>query len=270
MSINLIDCMSKQFAAAKSYWRVIYLIQAAILILAIYQVVVPGSTKLILITGSMSLLGPIAVYLLKNQASSCYSAGERIRRFYAIEEGLGIKLSESEARLLLVDSPGIICNFEPQNRGTYYATTQQIGPKRLLEILQESAFYTRKLADISRYIYGVVVCFGLAFTAISAFGLISEAASLPAAQSIKVVTVLIVFFASGMFVSQYSSYASLYSTAHAVYGKAGVLAQKEPLELASVFLLMDEYDSALAKAPPLPGVLHWMKRDKIEKAWKPE
>lgn len=264
--MDLIDCMSGRYATAKSYWRVIFLTQGVVLGISLAQAFDP-SQRLLLIAGTLSMAGPVCVYFLKNAAATYYGQGEHLRRLLVLSEGLGQTVSESETKLILLDAPEIVMNLEPRSRGKYFDTNLPVGPKRVARIIQESAFYTQKLAEVAGNIYFLLVALGMAVAVWVLWAALSLGHPTGPDQIAKAFSSVIVFFAAGMFVGLYSSFSSLSIAARRTYEKASQLVAVESVELSDALLLMADYDCSLAKAPPIPGFAHWLMRDRISNAW---
>ncbi|MEK7477240.1 MAG: hypothetical protein AAB152_16570 [Candidatus Coatesbacteria bacterium] len=242
-------------------------IQAVVLVATVAQYASPSEWGLIVVS-VLVIAAPVGVYFLRLKAQRLYSEGERLRRQLVLWDGLGKGAGADEARVLFRDEPSILGNLGPRNRESYFRSRLPFGWRRVAEIVQESAFYTGKLAQVASLLYGAVVVIGTVIAVCGAvtalrLGLGGDGEAVPA-----VFSALVVFFAAGTFASFYSSYARLAAESQAVYERAGFIVNRPSLCVPDAVLVMARYDCELAKAPPLPGWLHWLMRDGIDRAWR--
>jgi hypothetical protein len=79
----------------------------------------------------------------KYRAFHWFGLADTVRRMHQMEDGLGVKpaslkLSEAEAAVGLCDAPS-----DPG----YWFTKLPVGPRRLVEMIEESAFYAADLSE---------------------------------------------------------------------------------------------------------------------------
>jgi hypothetical protein len=92
-----------------------------------------------------------------------FGLADSVRRMHQLEDGLGVrpvslKLSEAEVAVGICDGPP-----DPN----YWHTKLPIGPRRMVEMIEESAFYTADLTERSGNILRVFALFGVALCVVS-------------------------------------------------------------------------------------------------------
>lgn len=274
--MEIADAMRKEFSTAKRCWAGIIFLQALLLLGAIYAIFSASGT-LLLVIGLGSLLIPVITFWLKEIAGFHYGLGERIRRLLVLQDGLGRMPSAKELLEVCSDCTSLP-SLDPQPLGKYYDSPLPQGPQRLAHIIEESAFYTRKLAAVSALFCAGLTAIGIIFT----FGLlwyelqtISPATATIALsrnigtseQFAKLLSVLLVFFAAGTFATLWRSYKSLSESARRAFEKCDLWRQDANAELLGVFTTVETYDCALAKGPPISRVIYWLYRKRLHQAW---
>jgi hypothetical protein len=86
-------------------------------------------------------------------------------------------------------------------------------------------------------------------------------------QLAKVLTILLPFFVTGTFATLWRAYRSLTESARKAFERCDQLRQMPGVEVVDVLVAVGSYDCALAKAPPLPGLIYWIARGRIGRAW---
>jgi len=108
----------------------------------------------------IGLIGLILSYYLKYQFSNIYDTAETMRRQSVLTEALDWPISKVQfSKWRLKAGKKILDTFKLKGRNKdYYETDQKFGPKKLLEMTFESAFWTRHLyVKIRRYIVIILV-----------------------------------------------------------------------------------------------------------------
>jgi hypothetical protein len=140
-------------AANNWYLNVLLQIIAGVLGVVAGLLTLDNSSKLIFAIVGFAIL--LYAYYLKNAFEEKYGRAETMRRQAAFTEGLGWSISDTLiSELRRRAGRKIIQSVDANPRsGDYYASKQATGPRRLLEMTIESAFYSRHLyANLATYI----------------------------------------------------------------------------------------------------------------------
>lgn len=135
------------FDAAANNWYIGQVIDAVVGISAavLSYVTLEGAVKYLLAVAAIVLA--LVAYFLKLRFASQYDMAETMRRQSVLTEGLGYPIGSTQFDVWKVRSGKRIekrFRLEPRDP-SYYTTKEAPGPKRLAEMLEESAFYTRNL-----------------------------------------------------------------------------------------------------------------------------
>jgi len=274
--IDVQGLMHREYSAAKHFWMAYLLMQLGSLLLSLYSIFCAAGIKLI-ISGAASIFLPIAAFFIKQSADCHYGFGERLRKLVLLHDGLGRAPSQVEILEAQADAISLLY-LDSSPVEAYYSSPLPPGPQRLAHIVEESAYYTWTLAlRASRICSGlVVVGFCAAFTllwfAVQANRLPGTYATASlwlsnGEQVARVASTIFIFFLIGTFETLSKSFRSLSEAAQATFRKCDTLRRQSTLTDLDVFLAITPYDCALAKAPPIPGVVHWFLKKRLHAAW---
>jgi len=265
--------MNHEFSVAKWLRLGMLAIQAGI---AVGSLMATGRSEqwlglygvLVLVLASVSLW-------LKRASDRRYQCAEKYRRLLFFSKSND---EEIPAHQLAV----IIADYKDADRSItlseeeYYDSQELPGYRRMLENLQESTFYSRKLASSSAAVFQFVsvVGFGISFV----YLLLAALRATPGAASVEnlrhaaeISTKLIAFAALGSYFDLWSNFATLERTSDRVYDDASAALLKvnaEDVELAKDSLrLVSTYDCALAASAPIPTVVWLFHRTALQKGW---
>lgn len=265
--MDLQGAMAKEFTASKRYWSAVIALQFVLLACSVASIWMISRPKLIAIGGIMALVPPLSL-VLKQLASRRYASGEKLRRHYVLQDGLGRCPGSVELLMAAADST-IVSSRGSYIIGQYFESAKEVGYGRLAEITEESAFYTRKLASIA----AVIACTFALLGTTTAVGVlwweIQNPASPggPAERAARLFTQFVAFFAAGFFVEAALSYSSLARAAERVFADCDALRRSEAPNPVDVFLAVDDYNSALAKSLPLPSTIKRLWGHRLAEAW---
>jgi len=272
-SAAVASAKAKGYAGAKNAWRLIVLVQLLAAALAVYGSVVP-SANLGLVLALMTLLVPLFVFKLKQWGDSAFRLGEKARRLELLAEGLGRVPPPDECAVLEADAPTapilerapILPNFSSE---------LPVGPERLIHLLQQSAFFTRRLAGLTARYCGALASLGVGGTVLVLYLAVQEASAgapvvfgLAGDQLARVAASLLVFFVTGVFAEFSSAYSALGHAANSVFERCQQLSKVAEGDPWRQYLVLADYDTALAAAPPIPSTVYALHRGKIERAWR--
>lgn len=261
--------MLLQIAAGKLYGKSLWFYKLSMgLILVLYALtiisfVVHGpvgdAVLLVLILGLQ-----VAQTIIKYRAVTWYGRGETARRMDQLEEGLGT-VPKALAVQRIRSWVGLC---EGTRDSTYWYTNAPVGPRRLVEMIEEASFYTMTYADACwQYfcgfaVVGSILCVVFMTIAVRV-GMNTEKDEF---WSHVVVASLSVFLA-GDIVAMALQYRDLANAAREALQAASDSANCDVVELERSLEVAMEYNSALAQAPPLPNFLHQKRRDLLGTQW---
>jgi hypothetical protein len=164
--------MRKEFASAKLCWCIVVLLQLAALVVSIIALCAGDRAALLL--ASVGLLSPALTAWLRARAGTYHGRGEEVRRALLQRDGWGRKIDLSLV-LVRVAMATKLPGWDSPPLGSYYNSTRPPGAKRVVQHLQQSAFFTTRHAETMCWVCGVVAVLvgfgGAAVIWISANGL---------------------------------------------------------------------------------------------------
>ncbi|MBZ9710323.1 hypothetical protein LB543_26820 [Mesorhizobium sp. ESP7-2] len=194
------------------------------------------------------------------------SAAQAARRAALLIGGLGGTLSPDATlafRRAMTVTEGTAANHE---KSDYYATSFPVGPSRLGEMIEESAFYSANLQRISSFVMlAVLLFFAIAF-AIVAF------AALPFIGHATTMTILRIFLAVLVFALSSDVLGACLSHRAAARDIEAVrnglqLARRDGFRLTDVLLLLGEYNVAVETAPESVPYAYEVAEKGLNKLW---
>lgn len=220
------------------------------------------------IIGFATLLIPISAFLVREKASHHFNRAERARRLLLLNDGLGIKPPKLDLAQLEVEINTFDKN-RPLYTPPYYDSTLSVGTNRLADIIAESSFFTKNLSMSSAKLFGMIALLGFALVVSFMYSLIQLNISQTNSQlSAKIVTLMIVFFIAGDFASHYLSYSGLSKNCEVILNKCDRLRNDQSVDINDMIGVMNDYNCALIKSPPIPDFIYKRDQDKLNKAWR--
>ena len=256
--MKLIDAMSYEYGRSKIWWNINFYLKCFLLVISIIAVFV--TNKVSMLIGFGTLIIPIIIFFICEKASACYNCAERIRRLLLLVDGLGIEPPKLEIAQLKVEI-GSIDNQKPLYVPPYYDSPLQPGFNRLADVIAESAFFTKHLSDISAKLFGFIALFGFAliFSFMYFFIQLNISRS-ESALAAKIVTLMIVFFISGDFISYYKKFSNLSKSSDKILSKCDNLRNEHGNSINyDIIKIMDDYNCALIQSPPIPSIVYKLK-----------
>lgn len=195
------------------------------------------------------------------------SAAHSARRAALIVNGLGEELSAGEKRRLLekftVDSD----KAQNAKKNDYYASDREPGPLKLLECLEESAFYSSRLHKLSANAWLVIVAGYVVIFAVLAIFFI------PSATDDYLMTFVRIFFAATVFVLSSDVFGSMLAHRRCAEETDEVLnrieiAKKDSVTTADALLILEDYTSAIQGAPEIVPFIYKAQEAKLNTLWE--
>lgn len=213
----------------------------------------------------------VYTYWLKLRSEDYYDNAETMRRQSVLTEGLDWEISKTAfSKWRLKAGNKILEKLEIKKRDeNYYATKKEAGPKRLLEMTAESAFYTRNLyvklnerlwLSFIVITFLTVLCLGLTSTEVLTSSLKVQIAYfiflfLPVILSIDILRWAL-------------KLGQLTKEIFDIEDKLELLSKEANLDIAQVMRLVSEYNCQVVQGIPIRNYFFKIWHDEIDSHWK--
>ncbi|CAO4151993.1 hypothetical protein DHODJN_17765 [Methylorubrum extorquens] len=218
---------------------------------------------------NFALLGFLLVgvwFALGRKQNSHRAAGEQARRVVLLASGLDEHFS-SEQRLRIFDNFTVPINDRPLVREEdYFASRAAPSYRRLAELIEESAYWTRELQQASATaLQWALVGIGLLMAAALWAGLPAMSADAGVLLA-RVLVTLLVFLLSSDVIGAVFAHRNAAKSIREISQRAETAAARN-YPSADVLLLMSDYNAAVESAPfALPGTFR-MHRTELTRRW---
>lgn len=252
--------------AASGNWRVASFFVGLIVALpAVASVVTSDAQTLYFLAVANFVL--LAIWTWINvKYSQKQSAAHAARRAALIVNGLGEELSAGEKRRLLEKFTVSAAAAENAKKADYYASKSDPGPLKLLECLEESAFYSSKLHRVSANAWiAIVIVYAAIFLGVTVF-LIPNATNNFLMMTIRAFFALTVFVLSSDVLGSLIAHTRCSAETSAVLSRIEVAKQRE-VKSADALLIMEDYTSAIQSAPEIVPFVYQNQESGLNKLW---
>lgn len=204
---------------------------------------------------------------LAHKQRSHRAAGDQARRVILLASGLGERFS-AEQRLRVFDGFSVSIEGRPLVREEdHFASREAPGYRRLAELIEESAYWTRDLQRSSAaWIRNVLASAALLIGCALWTGLLA----LPTDASISLARVLVaalVFLVSSDLLSSIFAYREAATAIGVILQRVETAAARD-YPASDIMLLMSDYNAIVESAPfALPGVFRWRNTD-LTRRWR--
>lgn len=200
-----------------------------------------------------------------------YDNAETMRRQSVLADALGwsiTKVQFSEWRQLA--GKKILQKFGTQNPDpAYYATSQTTGSRRLLEMTQESAFWTRHLYTyLQSWVWGASAFFFLLFFLVITFAASNIVQSSTALKIVYAVYLLLPLVLSLDMLKWALRLGHLIGSIKQIEGDLETLESEQNLTEPKVLRLVSEYNCQVVAGFPIPKWFFKRHHDEIDSLWK--
>jgi len=209
-------------------------------------------------------------YALKIFFSKTYDVAETMRRQAVFVNGLGWDIDGilfSEWRRIAGDTLVTKNNTSPLE-DDYYATKEDVGDLKLLEMIQESAFWTRHLYKSIAFYMWIIVIFALSLV-VAVFVFTSSVVVSPdSSQNIVYVLFLLMPILLTVDVLNWAlKLGSVGSAIQSIEENLERLKERNDYETQDLLRLVSEYNCQLVQGFPIPNWFFSMKHNHIQKLW---
>jgi len=252
-ALTLEGLTSAEFQKAEGFFRGAARTQLALLLVAAVSIFVTAETPTLLLGISTALLFALWAWLDWNYRA-CRGQAERGRRMLLIVEGLGNNVSLEEQRDVEEGFSITATEGQAAQNPNFFASNRAPGNERLVELIEESAFYSCRLYRFSagyswrRLSLFSVICLALLLSSIT------FASSSDLANGARLFCVIAVFLISQEILGNGRDYNEAYKALSAMQGRIRALKRGGYPE-ADLLVLMADYNSSVEGAPMMaPGI----------------
>lgn len=266
--MDLIQAMRVEYARSKTWFFRATLINAGLYVAAVLSLLVAGWVTQVI--GILTVVAQVTYFWLRRVYTQHYSMAERIRRMAMLKDGLEVQPNDLEIAELL-DQTGGATDTEAPFSEPYYASTEKVGPRRLIDILRESAFFTRGLAGTCSLVFFLVTAIGFAATVVAGWMLVTmSGVSGPTLELIaQSAVIFMAFWASGDALDVALRFSDLARTTGVILSRCQeALASGRADEKGLALVLLGEYNCAVLEAPPIPNAIYRFRQEKLNYAWR--
>lgn len=265
--VNLEKLIQAQFDTSKFWLMLATICGIGVLVINVFVTVANlYSTMLAVVAALLSVLYVIFLW----RSDRLRDNAESTLRKFEMHNSLGWEISNREIANLLALVPNFVKKAaRSTEKYDYFASTKNHGAGKLLENLEESAWWTKHQARrMAQYvgIFGVAV-FSLAF--ITLIISLQSALSQTTADNIAKVTIaVIVFMFSGGYIRLAFDYNLLASQADRVEDQSCQLRKDSNILEVEAIKLLHDYQILRANSPLLPSWLWKMMQDELNMLWE--
>ena len=195
------------------------------------------------------------------------AAGDQARRVVLLNSGLGEKFSAQHLRRVFDKFTVPITGSAPVREEAYFASRAAPGSRRLAELIEESAYWTRDLQQASAdFLQAALLILGTLMVLALWIGL-PVLASDATISLARVLVAILVFLLSSDLVGAFFAHREAAITIEEILQRIETTAAREFPE-SEVFLLMSDYNATVESAPfTLPGVFQ-LRSSSLTKRWR--
>ena len=214
----------------------------------------------------VACLGQASLFWVRYYSHSHIGLAERLRRLAMLQDGVGREVSALETAVL---EEKIWSTPPSPTNDPYYSSALPRGPKRLVDVTAECAFYS---GSISNAAWRTFLAVSIAASSVLLLTLVLLTI-VGAAQSkldtvAKGVLIGITFWMTEDFFEMALKYRSLGLSCEHVLQECSRLLEQEQPSLQEAYVVFQEYDSAFANMPPLPKWIYGTRNQRLGEIWR--
>ena len=267
--VNMEALMKAQFKYSKLWWSLSTTFRLFIVIInAIALFASSYANVFALIAIILTTAQPLAQWYSDRLKSTANSVLRKIE----LSKGLGWEISRREISDLLASTPNYVkrqventANLEED----YFSAQGPSSPQKLLQNLEESAWWTKHQARPMAWYTAILSCFVVGLAIIILVISLQSALNQTTANAIAKVTISVIAFVfSGGYIRLADDYNRLADAAEKAEGKAHALRDKSNLSEGEAIKAAHDYYIARAGAPLLPEWLWKLKEKELNSLWR--
>lgn len=263
---GLIGYLRAEYSASGKWRMASFLVGLVVSLPAVASVVTSDGKTLYYLAAVNFLFLTVWLWVNYNYRRK-QSAAHAARRAALIVNGLGEELSAGEKRRLSEKFTVDAVEAQKAQKNDYYASYKEPGPMKLLECLEESAFYSSKLHKLSANAwFGIVMGYAAVFAILAMF-------VIPSATNDHLMMSVRVVFAATVFVLSADVFGSLLAHWRCAAETGDVLsrieiAKKGTVNTADALLILEDYTSAIQGAPEIVPFIYQFHEPNLNALWE--
>jgi hypothetical protein len=266
-SSNLVGYLRAEFAKASRVRVWMFFLQLAAATPAAVAVLIPDRHEDALywlaVAGAVLL---IIWWVVNGRYVRVRDAAQAARRAALLLGGLNESLSPGEAQALRERLTVSAAEAQKSEKADYYATTLSPGTDRLGEMLEESAFYSEHLQEISAAVMrGVLAIFALIF-AVLAFGVTPYTARDTGHSLVRVFLAMLAFAMSADVMGAYRAHRATAKRIRDIRQRL-ITADTAGYPTADVMLAFADYNAAVESAPESVPFAYKLRAEHLGERW---
>ena len=253
---------------AKLFWNLAKTCQLIVLIIGI---VVAFTESSAIEAALLSAFFAAGYVLLQWNSDHLKGISQAILRKYEFWDALGWEINQREISEIYVSLPKplkVYFDSPPTDSAKYFSSTRSISARRLLENLEESAWWSKHLTRYTSRIYFTVSAIVMVIAILILVVALESTPSQSTADRIarSTVSIFVFLFTAGLFRLTYDFYR--YSqTAEEIEESACMVLQKETISETEALKLYHEYQIARAGYPMIPTWVWKYRRNDLNESW---
>lgn len=268
--MNLISAMQSQYSTAKQLLRGVWLCLAVLFVAGILNLL-PTMKPYANIIAIAVFVMQLLIFGLRYVAGIFIGEAEKVRRMAMLFDGLGATPTPAQIAQLHVQVAKLK-NGEPKYIGNYYDSNQPAGPRRLIEITSECAFFTCNNARFfARFIFSGLI-FATLLTVVGLLIAIFSVVTIDEAQTAaRIFIVAMTFWAVGDLANTWLAFNGVATTCERICQSGEQVLRADPNAVSDsnmAIALFADYNSAIAKSPPIPSWVYAHRLKLLNDAWK--
>jgi hypothetical protein len=262
--MNLVAAMRGEYQRAETLLWISVFVKAVIYLTTLATAVWSSSIAAAILL-VVACVGQTSLFLLRFSGRNRLDVAERLRRLAMLRDGMGREVDPIEAAILAEEVWDTTGNVIPH---PYYTSQLPKGPGRLVDITSECAFFSGSVSGATgRIFWGV----SIAATAVLIASLILIV-ELGAGQTkldiaAKAVLLGVTFWMTEDFVDMALKYRSVGAACERVLLECRRLLEQGNPSAEDAYVLLHDYDAALAGAPPLPNRIYRRRSERLAEIW---
>jgi GrpB-like predicted nucleotidyltransferase (UPF0157 family) len=195
------------------------------------------------------------------------NAGNRARRVVLLTSGLDANISAEQHRRLSDGFTVPIMNRPLMLEDGYFASRATPGPRRLVELIEESAYWTADLQRYSSHALGVAMGVALVVTSLIVWRTITD---MDTAQQVLIARVLVaalVFLVSSDVVVHWLAHRRAATDIDEILSRIEVTVARGH-DQTDVTLLMSDYNAIVEAAPNILPLVFVVRRGHLKSRWR--
>lgn len=266
-SANLVGYLRAEFQKANQWRIVLFFLQFLVAVPVAVSVLVPDNNRVVLYwLAIVSSLLLIVWWLLNRTYARCRSAAHAARRAALLLGGLDTPLSANQIQSLRERFTVNEVEAKVSEKADYYATQLPAGPKRLAEMLEESALYSEQLQRISANVMLLILVLFLMCFLVVGFGITPYIERETFYTTVRVFLAFLVFVMSADLLGAYNEHNVATKEIREIRMRL-MNAYQAGYPLTDVLLAYSDYNSAVEAAPEsVPFVYQCFAKD-LDRRW---